>query len=237
MKKQDSAPSQSEDLQIRPYRDLLSYLPRDAWSCLTLDFADKLAPMVGKEGMQLYYYLSQLVEGVSTKFQGMGEDEFYAYFNEHYVQWSATKGAQVDEQRRGFLADVLGTSPDYIPPMTPEEQKSGKLYVGPVQPLYVTGQVGGPFAFSYDHFKVANTGDALIDWIVKETYDWLTFTPDRGTLVPNQSQTVWITPTWALGSAPPGGVTDYIHFQNTTSFYGDVVIEVGVWLSAQPGGD
>jgi len=75
-----------EDLEFQSDRDIVGFLPHREWSCMTLDAADKLAPMLGKEGMELYYHMAQLIEAYQVKFEGAGEAELKAYGDEEYKE-------------------------------------------------------------------------------------------------------------------------------------------------------
>jgi len=111
VKKQGLNPSPDkgipEDIEFRENRDLMGYIPNETWSCLTLDAADKAAPLLGKEGYALYYYMAQAQEALATKYQGEGEAEAFAYVQEHYVKWSEDQGKEVNRIRLVFLARAL----------------------------------------------------------------------------------------------------------------------------------
>jgi len=80
-----------EDLEFQSDRDIVGFLPHRDWSCMTLDAADKLAPMLGKEGMELYYHMAQLIEAYQVKFEGQGEAELKAYGDEEYKEVGKTE--------------------------------------------------------------------------------------------------------------------------------------------------
>ena len=104
-----------KDLQFVPCRDRMGILPTDTWSCLILDTVDKVVPLGGKEGLQLYYYLSQYAEGMSTKWGGDEEAQVTAYVDANYVWYSRAQYLE-------FSASMAKYTPEAIPGTLPSSE-------------------------------------------------------------------------------------------------------------------
>lgn len=79
-------PDRIDFAEVQIPRDQFGQMSRRAWSCLTLDFADKAAPMFGALGIEFYYRMAQDVESWETKWQGEGEAQARMVMDDTYVK-------------------------------------------------------------------------------------------------------------------------------------------------------
>jgi hypothetical protein len=63
-------------------------LTRKSWSCLVLDTADRLAPMIGGPAFELYYRIAQEMEAAQTGYGGAEESKIRQIFEDRYVSHS-----------------------------------------------------------------------------------------------------------------------------------------------------
>jgi len=80
---------------IRSDQDLFGQMSLKSWSCLVLDTADKLAPMIGSPALELYYRMAQQVEAGFTGYEGAEEAEIRRIFESQYVAKSIHEFLQI----------------------------------------------------------------------------------------------------------------------------------------------
>jgi len=88
------------------------------------------------------------------------------------------------------------------------------LGLSPHESLDATGEEGGPFAPESLNVTVSNDGPAPLDWEAAATVDWVTVSPDSGSLLPGQGTPVAITINEYAGSQPVGLHTGVVTFTN-----------------------
>ena len=98
---------EESNIQQLDQRDIYGQMSRAGWSCLVLDTADKLAPMLGREGMELYFRFAQAYEAYQTEWEGVGEAQVQTILGEYYVYRSHHEAYEVNR--------LWGATPE-IPP-------------------------------------------------------------------------------------------------------------------------
>jgi len=104
---------EKSDIQELDQRDIYGQMSRAGWSCLVLDTADKLAPMLGREGMELYFRFAQAYEAYQTEWEGVGEAQVQSILGEYYVYRSHHEAYEVNR--------LWGATPEI--PLYPEPVK------------------------------------------------------------------------------------------------------------------
>ncbi len=103
-------------------------------------------------------------------------------------------------------------------------EASGELTSISTNVIDVSGPGGGPFDINEQLF-ITNTSGFDIDWSADTDQDWLTVTPNSGTLADNDSQFIEISVNEnADNLAYPGIYTALIGFNNLTNGEGDQIV-------------
>ena len=90
------------------------------------------------------------------------------------------------------------------------------LQVTPETDLSATGRQGGPFTPASTSYTVTNGGSGIMDFTVTTTADWVTLTPDSGSLGAGQSTSVTVTIGPAADLLAPGVYPTTVRFIDQT---------------------
>ena len=89
------------------------------------------------------------------------------------------------------------------------------LDVSPNDDLYASGGIGGPFSPTLQQYTLVNNGAAPVAWSAAAFENWITLSPQSGSLAPGAHATVTAVINDLAGSLPVGASLASIAFTNT----------------------
>jgi subtilisin family serine protease len=121
---------------------------------------------------------------------------------------------------KGYQSSVVIKSNDYDEPevkvLLAGNGIPDYLEVTPDANLTFSGHPGGPFLPSNTSYSLANKAAFNIDWIVSGP-DWLDISPSAGTIKPEETMKVTVTPNAQARSKPKGTYPGQLIFTNITT--------------------
>ena len=113
MKRQDSNPSLDsdppEDIEFDIRRDVTGILTEEQWSCIALDVGDRIAPALGKTGIEAQYWLAQRDEALSVFLSSDLKPLTAKMFREAIEIPFSLANAQLNQDSQRLIAKIKST--------------------------------------------------------------------------------------------------------------------------------
>ena len=112
---------------------------------------------------------------------------------------------------------------------------SGGMSVTPSTGLASSGAVGGPFLPTNQMYTIQNTGDALLNWMVMKSQNWVSLSATNGSLGVGASTNISVTINSNASALPVGTYLDNVEFRNLVNGVGNTTREASLVVNGATG--